>query len=176
MLNNADDGGSVTLYDYAASYTGAAFVSNKRVNAYNNNRYDTVEFTLTRRATDKWTGQVSYFVVKNRRALGAATGLNSTGVYQSPNDEFFPLDETWGWAGNISGTYRLPYNVSVSGFLQSQAGIKGQRTNIFRTADPDGSRPITQNGNTTLRLEPYGSPESVRLQHPQPQGEQGFPG
>ena len=33
VLNNSDDGGSVTLYDYAASYTGANFVSNKRVNA-----------------------------------------------------------------------------------------------------------------------------------------------
>ena len=45
-------------------------------------------------------GQVSYFVVKNRRWLN--------GVYQSPNDEFFPLDDTWSWAGNISGTYRMP--------------------------------------------------------------------
>ena len=119
------------------------------MNAYNNDRFDTVEFTVTRRATDRWSGQISYFAVKNRRWLN--------GVYQSPNDEFFPVDETWGWAGTISGTYRLPYNVSVSGFLQSQAGIKGQRTNIFRTADPDGGRPITQNGNTTIRLEPYGS-------------------
>jgi hypothetical protein len=149
VLNTSDDAGSVTLYDYAASYAGAAFVSNKRVNAYNNDRFDTMEFSLTRRATDRWMGQVSYFAVKNRRWL--------EGVYQSPNNEFFPLDDTWSWAGNISGTYRLPYNVSVSGFLQSQAGVKGQRTNIFRTADPDGGTPITRNGNTTLRLEPYGT-------------------
>ena len=167
VLNNSDDGGSITLYDYAASYTGANFVSNKRVNAINTDRFDTVEFTVTRRATDRWSGQISYFAVKNRRWLN--------GVYQSPNDEFFPVDETWGWAGNISGTYRLPYNISVSGFLQSQAGIKGQRTNIFRTADPDGGKPITQNGNTTIRLEPYGSQQSVCLQYPQPPGEQRFP-
>ena len=157
-LNTSDDPGtSITLYDYAASYTGAAFVSNKRVNAFNNDRFDTLEFTLTRRATDRFMGQISYFVVKNDKALASATGLNSTGVFQSPNDEFFPYDKTWSWAGNISGTYRLPYDLSVSGFLQSQAGVKGQRTNIFRTADPDGGRPITQNGNTTIRLEEYGS-------------------
>jgi hypothetical protein len=150
LLNTSDDPGtSITLYDYAASYAGANFVSNKRVNAYNNDRYDTVEFTLTRRATSRWMGQVSYFAVKNRRWLA--------GVYQNPNDEFFPLDETWGWAGNVSGTYRMPYDLSVSAFLQSQAGFKGQRTNIFRTADPDGGTPIRQNGNTTIRLEPYGS-------------------
>jgi hypothetical protein len=149
VLNNSDDGGRVTLYDYAASYAGAAFVSNKRVNAYNTDRFDTVEFSLTKRATDRWMGQVSYFAVKNRRWL--------EGVYQSPNNEFFPLDDTWSWAGNVSGTYRLPYDVSVSGFLQSQAGVKGQRTNIFRTADPDGGPSITRNGNTTIRLEPYGT-------------------
>ena len=33
----------------------------------------------------------------------------------------------------------------------------GQRTYIFRQADPSGGPAIAQNGNTTLRLEPYGS-------------------
>ena len=69
VLNNSDDGGSITLYDYAASYAGANFVSNKRVNANNTDRFDTVEFTVTRRATDRWMGQISYFAVKNRRWL-----------------------------------------------------------------------------------------------------------
>jgi hypothetical protein len=45
----------------------------------------------------------------------------------------------------------------VSGFLQSRSGIKGQRSVIFRTADPDGGPSIANNGNTTIRLEPYGS-------------------
>ena len=35
--------------------------------------------------------------------------------------------------------------------------MKGQRTYIFRQADPDGGAAIAQNGNTTLRLEKYGS-------------------
>jgi hypothetical protein len=148
-VGTADDAGSVTLYDYAASYRGAAFVSNKRVNADNTDRFNSVEFTLTKRASDRWMGQVSYFVVKNHRWLD--------GVFQNPNAEFFPLDETWSWAGNVSASYRLPWDVSVSGFLQSRAGVKGQRTNTFRTADPDGGPSIVNAGNTTLRLEPYGS-------------------
>jgi hypothetical protein len=77
-------------------------------------------------------------------------------VFNSPNDQFFPLDETWSWAGNVTGSYRLPGDISVSGFLQSKNGVKGQRTNIFRQVDPDGGPAIAQNGNTTLRLEPYG--------------------
>lgn len=149
VLGNADDAGSVTLFDYTAAYRGAAFVNAQIVNATNADRYDSAEATLTKRFSSKWTGQVSYFVVKNHRWLAS--------VYTSPNDQFFPLDETWTWAGNISGTYRLPWDVSVSGFLQSKNGVLGQRTYIFRQADPDGGPAIAQNGNTTIRVEPYGS-------------------
>src|SRR5688572_29457854 len=149
VLGNSDDGGRVTLYDYATAFRGAAFDFNKRVNATNTDKFHSMEFTLTKRASSRWMGQVSYFAVKNHRRL--------TGVFQNPNDEFFPLDQTWSWAGNISGSYRMPYDISLSGFLQSQSGVKGQRTNVFRTADPDGGPSIANNGNTTIRLEPYGS-------------------
>ncbi len=124
-------------------------MSNKRVNADNTDRFHSMDFTLTKRITSKWGGQISYFVVKNHRWIA--------GTYQSPNDEFFPLDETWSWAGNVSGTYRLPYDVAVSGFLQSRSGVKGQRTNIFRAADPDGGPALPSNTNYTIRLEEYGA-------------------
>ena len=148
-LGNGDDGTPITLYDYATAYRGANFDFNQIVNADNTDRYNSMEFTLTKRASNRWMGQVSYFAVKNHRWL--------PGIFQTPNDRFFPLDNTWSWAGNISGTYRFPFDISVSGFLQSRAGIKGQRTNQFRTADPDGGASIANNGNTTIRLEPYGS-------------------
>jgi Carboxypeptidase regulatory-like domain len=151
VLNTSDDGGRITLRDYAAAYRGAAFDFRKRVNAENDDRFHSVEFTLTKRSSDRWMGQISYFVVKNHR------WLDGTGIIVNPNDEFFPLDETWNWAGTVSASYRLPYHVSVSGFLQSKAGVKGQRTYIFRTADPDGGPAISNNGNTTIRLEPYGA-------------------
>jgi hypothetical protein len=139
----------VTLYDYTAAYRGAAFVNAQTVNATNPDRYNSIEGTLTKRFSSRWTGQVSYFAVKNHRWISS--------VFTSPNDEFFPLDETWSWAGNITGSYRMPGDVNVSGFLQTKNGFTGQRTYIFRQADPDGGLAITQNGNTTLRVEPYGS-------------------
>src|SRR5262249_14205668 len=149
ILGNADDGGRITVYDYTAAYRGAAFVSTQIVNATNADRYDSIEGTITKRFSSRWTGQISYFVVKNHRWLAS--------VFTNPNDEFFPIDETWTWAGNVSGTYRLPAGVMVSGFLQSKNGVLGQRTYIFRQVDPDGGPPIAQNGNTTIRLEPYGT-------------------
>ncbi|HJZ78250.1 MAG TPA: carboxypeptidase regulatory-like domain-containing protein [Vicinamibacterales bacterium] len=149
VLGNADDAGNVTLYDYTAAYRGAAFVNSQIVNAPNTDRYHAMEFTVTKRFSSRWNGQVSYFVVKNHRWISS--------VFTSPNDEFYPLDENWTWAGNVSASYRLPADFTISGFLQSKNGLLGQRTYIFRQADPDGGPPIAQNGNTTIRLEPYGS-------------------
>jgi Carboxypeptidase regulatory-like domain len=149
ILGTADDAGAVTFRDYGAAYRGAAFVNTQIVNAINDDKYHSIEGTLTKRFSSRWTGQVSYFAVKNHRWFSS--------VFNSPNDEFFPLDDTWSWAGNVTGSYRLPGDVTVSGFLQSKTGVKGQRTYIFRQADPDGGPAIAQNGNTTLRLEPYGA-------------------
>jgi carboxypeptidase family protein len=149
ILGNADDAGTVRLYDYAAAFRGAAFVNTQIVNATNADRYDSIEGTLIKRFSSRWTGQVSYFAVKNHRWLAS--------VFAGPNDQFFPIDETWSWAGNVTGTYRFPGDVSVSGFLQSRNGVTGQRTYIFRQVDPDGGPAIAQNGNTTIRVEPYGT-------------------
>ena len=149
VLGNGDDGGKVTIYDYSAAYRGGAFVNAQTINAPNTDRYHSIEGTLTKRFSRRWTGQVSYFTVKNHRWIAS--------VFNSPNDEFFPVDDTWSWAGNVTGSYRLPGDVSISGFLQTKNGVTGQRTYIFRQVDPDGGPAIAQNGNTTIRMEPYGS-------------------
>jgi hypothetical protein len=148
-LGTPDDAGSITLYDYTAAYRGGTFSSTQTSNSANTDRFHSIEFTLTKRASRRWMGQVSYFAVKNHRWLAR--------TFNNPNDEFFPLDETWSWAGNVTGSCRFPAGFSVSGFLQSKSGVQGQRTYIFRQTDPDGGPSIAQNGNTTLRLEPYGS-------------------
>jgi len=156
VLGTPDDGGNVTLYDYPVAYRGAGFVNAQTVNATNPDHFHSVEATLSKRLSSRWTGQISYFVVKNHRWLSS--------VFTSPNDQFFPLDESWSWAGNITGSYRLPWDVSLSGFLQSKSGVKGQRTYIFRQVDPAGGPSISQNGNTTIRLDPYGT-ESLAAQN-----------
>lgn len=149
VLNNADDGSPVTLYDYPASLRGASFVRTQNVNADNTDKYHSIEATVSKRFSSRWSAQVSYFVVKNHRWLSP--------TFANRNDEFFPLDETWSWAGNATGSYRFPWDITVAGFLQSKSGVRGQRTALFRQVDPDGGAPIAQNGNTTLRMEPFGA-------------------
>jgi hypothetical protein len=79
------------------------------------------------------------------------------GIAETPNDEFFPLDETWELSYRVSGTYRAPYGLGFSGLYTLNNGVPGQRTYLFRTADPDGGRPLTQLSTLTVRLEPYGA-------------------
>ena len=142
----------VTIYDYDPAYRGAAFVQKVQVNSDTVERYHTFEAAVNRRLAGRWMAAASGFAVKNHRWIEQH--------FQTPNDDPFPLDETWGWGMNVSGMYRLPGDFQIAGFLQAKRGVTGQRTNIFRAVDPDGGPPLRQLATVTLRLEPYGSQHS----------------
>jgi hypothetical protein len=149
-LNTSDDGGTVNFFDYTPAYRGSAFVGNK-FTTYADDRqdyYQTIEGTFNKRTSNRWDMMASVGMTKNHRWI--------VGAPSSPN-EFFPLDETWDWQFKVLGSYTLPRNVLVSGFLQSLAGAPGQRTYIFRSADPDGGTPLAQANTVTLALEPFGA-------------------
>jgi hypothetical protein len=154
VLGTADDGAPVTFHDYNATYRGAAFVGNERLNNPNNNWFHSMEFTLTKRASERWSAIASYRVVKNHRWI--------TNTFDNPNI-FFPLDETWAYATTVSGSYRLPGDVQLSGLLQSKTGVRGQRTYTFRSVDPNGGPAIKQLNTVTLALEPFGAEKGPAL-------------
>jgi len=149
LLDTGDDGGSVIIYDYDPAYRGAAFVGDQRQNTDNVDRYQTLEFTVTKRTSKRWGMVGSFWVIKNHRWI--------TRSFDDPNNSYFPLDETWEWAATANGSYQFPGDVMVSGYLQSKTGIVGQRTNLFRATDPDGGGNLNQLSSVTLRVEPYGT-------------------
>ncbi|MBI1874162.1 MAG: TonB-dependent receptor [Acidobacteria bacterium] len=155
ILDTPDDGGRVTFFDYDPTYRGAAFVGNQLVNSPNDDRFHSIEASLTKRMSNRWMASASFFAVKNH--------LWITRTFDSANDDFFPLDETWGWAGNFSGSYQLPWNIQLAGFLVTKAGVRGQRTYVFRRVDPGGGPPINQLSTVTLRLEPYGTRKGAAI-------------
>ena len=73
----------------------------------------------------------------------------------NPNEDYFPLASNWTWATNLSGSYRLPWDVNIGAYLQSKVGVQGQRTVVFRSADPDGGTPLRQLSTVTLRMEDF---------------------
>lgn len=149
VLGNADDGGRITIFDYDPAFRGAVFVANQRQNTSRDDRFHSMEFTVTKRASGRWMAVGSFWAVKNHAWL--------TQIPDNPNTDPFPLDETWSWASTASGSYRLPWDVQLSGFVQSKSGIRGQRTYVFRAADPDGGPRLAQLATVTMRMEPYGS-------------------
>lgn len=151
VVGTGDEGGLVTIYDYNAAYRGPQFVANSHVNIDSDKHTtaQTIELSVNKRLSNRWSLLSSFGATKNRRWL--------VDRYASPNDEYFPVDETWDTAFRLGGSYELPRGFLLGGTLTVLPGVKGQRTNIFRAADPDGGPRLAQLTTVTLRLEPYGT-------------------
>lgn len=148
-LGNADDAGSVTIYDYDPAFRGSRFVANMRVNADRDDSFQSFEVMLNRRPAAKWFAFTSFLATKYHQWLEA--------VPQSPNDEFFPLNETWELSYRLAAGYEVPFGIDVSALYQAYNGIPGQRTYLFRTIDPDGGPSLPSSGTINLRVEPFGT-------------------
>jgi hypothetical protein len=157
IVGTPDDGGLVTIYDYSPAYRGAAFSGSEVVNRPDgsSDHYNTLEFTLTKRTSSRWGVQSSFLTTKNHVYVSTIPG-QSVGIAQSPNDDYFPVDESWNWVYKINGSYQFPYGIVFSGLFDIQPGIRGQRTYVFRAADPNGGPSLKQQSTVTLRLSNVG--------------------
>jgi outer membrane receptor protein involved in Fe transport len=137
-----DDGATVAIYDYDPAYRGSRFVGNMRVNRPDSQEpyTQTIEAALTRRTSGVW-GMLGSFSAQKKHELLKAV--------QSPNDEYFNLDDTWTWQARLTGSYEFPWDLSFSGTTQVYSGIKGQRTNLFRA--------LPSSGTVMVAMEPFGA-------------------
>ena len=142
VAGGGDDGGAITLYDYDPAYRGSAFVGNSPTNSPDDrdDNYNTMEFSLNKRMSNKWELIATYSATKNYRW--------NISTPQNPNEEINALDETWDWYGKIIGTYQLPYGIYTSAFYQHLSGATLRRTNIFRQ--------IPNSSTITVPMEAYG--------------------
>jgi len=138
-----DDGDALIVWDYPAAYRGAAFNGPKIVNNPDgrDDTYNSLEVAFTKRYSRRWNMMASFWSTKNHQWIQATP--------QSPNDDRFPLNETWTWEGRLNGSYTFPHGFQLSTLLRTQSGIPGQRTFIFTG--------LPQSSNLTLRMEPYGA-------------------
>jgi hypothetical protein len=143
VVGTADDGGNVTYYDYDPAYRGTAFEKSTYIN-YSDyiDRYHNLEFGLDKRMSHNWQLQASYLAT--RRNMWIA------GVPYTPNDEFFPKNETWETTFRASGSYRARWGIVASSVFEYQSGAPLARTVLFRTG-------LKQLSTLTLRMEPLGS-------------------
>jgi hypothetical protein len=150
LLSTADDGPMVTIYDYDAAFRGSNFVGNQATNrpAGRSDYFNSYEGSVSRRLSGSWSLLAAYTATKYHRWL--------VGVPTSPNDEFFPLDESWRWNLKVNGNYNLPHDFLIGAIVELVNGRLDQRTYVFRATDASGP-PLRQLASATIRLEPYGS-------------------
>ena len=152
VLDTGDDGGSITFFDYDPALRGSANVLSVRQNNPFAETYQTIELTVTKRASARWSAVGSFWHTWTDQTLDDNV--------QSPNDEFFLFDQTTSWSATGSFVYNFPFDITGALNLQSRSGVYGQRTVRFSRTDPDGGPSINQLGNVTLRVEPYGDRRS----------------
>jgi len=143
-LTDALAGAPVTVYTYPSSYSSSSFNQFEVMNAPGSrpDTYNTFEAAVTKRYSKRWNVQGSFWITKNHEWIQA--------VVPTPNDDRFPIDNTWNWEARASGIYNLPWGFEVSGFYRAQSGLPGQRTESF-------SSPLLLQGTVTLRMEPFGT-------------------
>jgi hypothetical protein len=148
-------GAPVTIYTYPASEVGSAFNVLRAVNALQDrsDTYHSVEIAATKRYSRRWTGTASFWATKNHRWLGIAA------TPQSPNDDRFPIDDTWNWEARASGTYNFPMDISLSSSYRAQSGDREQRTQQFTAAST-----VLRQGSVTLRMGEYGEYSAPTVQ------------
>jgi len=128
-LTLGDNGGPVTFYDYQAAYKGVQFDPTTPTNrdSSRDDSYKGFELTLTKRQNRGWMALGSFQMIKNH----IWTGTSATP--SNPNQEIFAIDNTWDWSGKVMGSYRAPYEITLSGIYNFLAGLPRQRTYQFRS-------------------------------------------
>jgi hypothetical protein len=140
----------VTFYDFDPAYIGPQFNSTITVNREINNPYwNTYEFALAKRMSGRWSAQTSVWWTQNHVYRNA--------FMTTPNDEIFPLNFSWIWAANFTGSYILPGDVLVSAYYQGKTGVLGQRTYAFQQVDPDGGPSLPSSTSISIPMEEAGS-------------------
>jgi hypothetical protein len=144
VLTDAYNGQPVTLYTYPASYSGAAFNDNKVLNAPGDrpDYYHSFELTANKRFSKRWNLSSSFWMTKTHE------WIRSTPT--SPNDDLFPVNDTWNWEARADANYRLPADINTSINIRAASGAPGQRTQTF-------SDPRLLQGQLTLRMEEFGA-------------------
>jgi hypothetical protein len=111
--------------------------------------YSTVEFAVTRRGSKRWNAATSFWMTKDHRWINGLANLAG-----SPNDNSYPIDDTWNWEARGNFTYNLPKGFRLSSFFRAQSGAWGQRTEVFTGTGINGQ--TLNQGSVTMKMGPFG--------------------
>jgi Carboxypeptidase regulatory-like domain len=148
--------GSITLYTYAkgtGEVTCGGVVGS--CTEYLNNPsarpdiYNTLEASVVKRYSTRFNAMGYFWVTKYHRWINGLVGMDG-----DPNNDLFPVDNTWNWEARAAVTYNAPYGFKVNSFLRMQSGVYGQEVGTFSGTGTNGN--ALNQGSVTVRLGPYG--------------------
>ncbi len=142
VARTADDGGAITYFDYDPAFAGRAFERFTYINTPGYaDRFHNFEVGVDKRLSNRWQMRGSYLATRKNMFIN--------GVPQTPNEEFFPKNETWDTTFRLSGSYEAPFGVQTAAVYEYQSGTPQARDALFRG--------LPQLSTVTLRMEPLGS-------------------
>jgi Carboxypeptidase regulatory-like domain len=106
--------------------------------------FNSYEVGITKRYSKRWNGFASFWTTKSHRWIQGTAGLVG-----SPNDDPYPIDNTWAWEARAAGIYYLPKGFQLSTLFRAQSGTPGQRTDQFNSS-------ALSQGSTIVRVGSFG--------------------
>ena len=150
IARTGDDGSPITYFDYDPAFRGRGFERFTYVNVPGyTDRFHNIEVGVDKRLSNRWQMRGSYLATRKNMWIN--------GVPQTPNEEFFPKNETWETTFRVSGSYEAPLGIQASAVYEYQSGTPQSRDVQFRG--------LPQLSTVTLRMEPLGAQRlpAVRL-------------
>ena len=151
-ITNPLNGQPLTLYNVIPSKVGASDFLVTNIPELNDNDYQGVEFTASKRFSDRWQ-MLAGFTIQRDKGVYSAAFLNGsiTDDFNDPNKDinrrnsYLNYDSTF--VLKVAGTYEFPAGISASASFQHYTGYPFQPMNVYTG--------LSQNSETVI-LAPAG--------------------
>jgi hypothetical protein len=120
----------------------------------NRDFFHTIEGTLNKRLSNKWSGMASFGLTKKHKWI-PLTGGQSGAQPVAPYQNAFPLDLTWDYTFKGYVTYELPFGITSAVNYQLLAGAPNYATDQFNG--------VPSLGTVTIPVEQFGTQRSPTL-------------
>jgi hypothetical protein len=148
IRGNGDDVGPFTYYEYPESLDGADFEQYTFINDPNaDRRFSSIELAAIKRLSDRWQMSASYSFTK-RNAGPFANDY-------TPNGDINTEDHSSDWDAKVTGSYTLPYDITLGGTWHHTSGNQFARQTQLR-----GGQTIP---SIVLNMEEFGSRRSPNV-------------
>jgi hypothetical protein len=150
-------GQNITYYEYPTALNGIAFQQPTLVNdPAANAHFTSGEIAVTKRLAHRWQFDASFSLTQRHEPIpvDAGQGLTLSITPDNPDSYINTADFTKEWLGRVSGLYRLPWGVGLSGTFESRSGVPYARTATFSGAGTPNANAFP---SITVNVEPFGS-------------------